>query len=139
MKLENVAKKYRYMHHSVFSRQYHVVFCTHNSKPLLVEDVASRLEELIFEQQGEYHYEVFSIGVLPDSVHLVLDITDPKDSIYAITNHIKNYTARSLRAEFSSLRSRTPAMWSRSKFISSVGVVELGDIMQFIKEQHEKR
>lgn len=139
MKFENVEKTYRYMQNTVFSRQYHVAFCTHGNKALLIGEVASRLEELILEQQNEYHYEVLSIGILPNCVHLVLDITTPKDSIYVITNHIKNYTARTLRSEFSSLRSRIPAMWTRSKFISSIGTVALDDVMEYIKDQHEKK
>lgn len=139
MRFENIEKKYRYLHNAVFSRQYHVVFCTFKNKALLVGEVASRLEELIYEQQREYNYELLAIGVLPDSVHLVLDITNPKSSIYDITNHIKNYTARTLRTEFSSLKSRTPAMWTRSKFISSIGSVGLDEIMQYIKDQHERK
>jgi putative transposase len=48
---------------------------------------------------------------------------------------IKGYTARALREEFPWLKSRLPSLWTRSKFISSVGAVTLQVVKQYIADQ----
>jgi putative transposase len=40
-----------------------------------------------------------------------------------------------LREEFPTLKSRLPTLWTRSKFISSVGSVSLEVVKKYIEEQ----
>ena len=48
---------------------------------------------------------------------------------------IKGYTAHTLRGEFPKLRSRLPNLWTRSKFISTVGAVSLEIVKRYIEQQ----
>ncbi len=82
----------------------------------------------------EYGYEVLDMEVMPDNVHLILDV-NPKKGIFTIVNHIKGYTSHELRKEFPVLKSRLPILWTQSKFISSVGAVTLEVVKKYIEEQ----
>lgn len=72
--------------------------------------------------------------VMPDHVHLLLD-TDPRIGIVKIVGQIKGYTAHTLRKEFPALKSRLPYLWTRSKFISTVGTVSLEVVKRYIEDQ----
>jgi putative transposase len=99
-----------------------------------VSEIAERLEELILEKQAEYGYKVLDMEILPDHVHLLLFI-DPRLGIDKIVKKIKHYTAHMMRKEFPELKSRLPSIWTRNRFISSVGVVTLGVVEQYIRDQ----
>jgi putative transposase len=48
---------------------------------------------------------------------------------------IKGYTSHELRARFPWLRRRLPTLWTRSKFVSSVGSVTLEVVQAYIASQ----
>lgn len=92
------------------------------------------MNQLIYEKQNEYGYEVLDIEILPDHVHLLIDV-NPKVGVFTVVNKIKGYTSRVLREEFPDLKSRLPTLWTESKFISSVGTVTLEIVKRYIEEQ----
>ena len=134
MNLENPSKKYHSTHSIVFSCQYHVVFCPKYRRKVLTNGVDVRLKELILEKQLVYGYSVIEMGVMPDHVHLLLDV-NPQLSIVNVVGKIKGYTANILRTEFPFLKGKLPCMWTRSKFISTVGSVSLEVVKQYIENQ----
>jgi len=54
-----------------------------------------------------------------------------------IVGQIKDYTAHTLREEFPWLKKRLPSVWTRSKFISSVGTVTLEVVQRYIASQKD--
>lgn len=48
---------------------------------------------------------------------------------------IKGFTSHELRNEFPWLKKRLPILWTRSKFISTVGAVTLDGVQQYIEHQ----
>ncbi len=134
MNLENPSKKYHSTHSLVFSCQYHVVFCPKYRRKVLTNGMDVRLKELILEKQLEYGYSVIEMEVMPDHVHLLLDV-NPQLSIVNVLGKIKGYTANILRTEFPFLKGKRPCMWTRSKFISTVGSVSLEVVTQYIENQ----
>ena len=71
---------------------------------------------------------------MEDHVHLILE-NNPKVPITRTVGLIKGYTSRILREEFPHLKSRLPSLWTRSKFISSVGSVSLKVVKEYIEDQ----
>jgi putative transposase len=134
MQVRQVAKKYKSTHSLVYSCQYHVIFCPRYRRKVLTNDVGVRLRELIVEKQTEYGYQVLEMEIMCDHVHLLLDVS-PQIGIVKVVGKIKGYTAHALRKEFPVLKSRLPSLWTRSKFISSVGAVTLGVVKKYIEEQ----
>ena len=74
---------------------------------------------------------------MPDHVHLLLDV-NPQIGINSVVAKIKGYTAHTLRQEYPSLKSRLPSLWTRSKFISTVGSVTLEVVKKYIDGQKGK-
>lgn len=134
MQIQNTNKKYKSNKHLVYSCQYHVIFCPKYRRSVLTGQIAVRLKELILEKQEPFGYEVLEMEVMPDHVHLLLDV-DPKIGVYSSVSKIKGYTSKQLRSEFPELKKRLPTLWTLSKFISTVGAVTLDVVKKYIEEQ----
>ena len=134
MRLQQAAKPYHTDHSIVYSCQYHVIFCPKYRRPVLVEAVAQRMKELVLEKQAEYGYTVMGMEVMPEHVHLLLDV-DPRVGINNVVAKIKGYTSHELRKDYPWLKKRLPTLWTRSKFISTVGAVTLDVVQQYIASQ----
>ncbi len=134
MEIQNQSKKYKTDNHLVYSCQYHVIFCPKYRRSVLVDGIDNRLKDLIISKESEYGYEVLDMEVMPDHVHLILDV-NPKIGIFTVVSRIKGYTSHELRREFPSLTRRLPTLWTQSKFISSVGAVTLEVVKKYIEEQ----
>jgi putative transposase len=96
--------------------------------------VAARLKELVLVKQDEYGYTVLGSEVMLDHVHLLLDV-DPRIGVASGVAKIKGYTSHELRQQFPWLRRRLPTLWTRSKFISSVGAVTLDVVQSYVASQ----
>lgn len=136
MELRQSNKPYHTDHSIVYSCQYHVVFCLKYRRKVLSEAVAARLKELVLSKQAEYGYLVMEMAVLPDHVHLLLDV-DPRVGVNVPIGKRKGFTSHELREEFPWLKKRLPTLWTRSKFISSVGAVTLAVVKQYLEEQKD--
>jgi len=134
MKLEQANKPYHTDHSIVYSCQYHVIFCPKYRRPVLNDAVSARMKELVLGKQEEYGFAVMEMEVMPDHVHLLLDI-DPRVGVNQVIAKIKGYTSHELRQEFPWLKKRLPTLWTHSKFISTVGAVTLEVVQQYIVNQ----
>jgi putative transposase len=70
-------KQYKTDHSIVFSCQYHVIWGPKHRRNVLVPPIDQRLKELIQEKQAANGYDVLAMEIMPDQVHLVLDV-DPE-------------------------------------------------------------
>lgn len=134
MQLENYSKQYKSDKRLIYSCQYHVIFCPKYRRHVLKDGVDERLKELLNEKQNEYDYTILGMEVMPDHVHLLLDL-NPKVGIYPVLSKIKGYTSHMLREEFPALKKRLPCLWTNSNFISTCGSVSLEVVKNYILEQ----
>jgi putative transposase len=134
MELRQSIKPYHTEHSIVYSCQYHVIFCPKYRRKVLTDAIAARMKELVLSKQADYGYTVIEMEVLPDHVHLLLDV-DPRVGINVVVGKIKGFTSHELRNEFPWLKKRLPTLWTRSKFISTVGAVTLDVVQQYIESQ----
>ena len=137
MDIEKPAKKYKSTSKLVYSCQYHVIFCPKYRRKVLVPPIDARLKELILEKQEEYGYIVLDMEVMPDHVHLLLDV-NPIIGINKIVGQIKGWTSNRIRTEYPFMKKRLPSLWTRSRFISTVGAVTLEVVKQYINDQKGK-
>lgn len=137
MNISSPQRELRVLPHVVFSCLYHVIFCPKYRRRVLVDGVDKRLKELLVEKSKELNAEVVELEVMPDHVHMLLDV-DVKKGVYRTVSLLKGYASRTLREEFPSLRSRLPTLWSRSKFIATCGCVSLEVVKRYIEEQKGK-
>ena len=134
MELRQAIKPYHTDQSIVSSCQYHVIFCPKYRRKVLNEVLAVRLKELILSKQEDYGYTIIEMEVMPDHVHLLLDV-DPREGINGIVAKMKGFTSHELLEEYPWLKKRLPTLWTRSKFISTVGAVTLDVVQQYIEQQ----
>jgi putative transposase len=120
--------------HVIYSCKYHVVFCPKYRRAVLVAKVDERLKAIIREVIAETSSELIELEVMPDHVHLLVDV-DPQFGIHKLVKAIKGRSSRLLRQEFPALRSRLPTLWTNSYFVSTVGGSPLAVVKQYIENQ----
>ena len=126
--------EYKSYHNVVYSCKYHVVWCPKYRRKVLVNGVDIRLKKLIEEICGEYHIDIIEMEIMPDHIHLLMEV-DPQFGILKAVKLIKGRTSCVLRQEYGWLRSRIPSLWTNSYFVSTVGEAPLSVIKQYIENQ----
>ena len=126
--------EYKSNRNVVYSCKYHVVWCPKYRRKVLTDEIATRLKELIIETAEGINAEVIEMEVMPDHVHLLVEV-DPQYGINKAVRHIKGVSSHVLRSEFPSLKSRLPTLWTNSYFVSTVGGAPLSAIKQYIENQ----
>lgn len=125
---------YKCNNNIAYSCKYHVVWCSKYRRKVLVEEVEQRLKELIVGVASELRVDIIEMEIIPDHVHLLLEV-DPQFGIHRAVKNIKGKTSRILRAEFISLRTRLPSLWTNSYFVATVGGAPLEVFKQYIESQ----
>lgn len=118
----------------VYSCRYHIIWCPKYRRKVLTNGIDTRLKELLNNWQEELDYRIIEQEIMPDYIHLLIQTT-PDVSIPDLVKTLKGRTARILRKEFPQLKSRLPNLWTRSKFVATVGAVSLEVIKQYIENQ----
>ena len=126
--------KYKSNNNIVYSCKYHVVWCPKYRRKILVGKIEARLKELIQETCLELQSELIELEIMPDHVHLLLEV-DPQFGVHKMIKTIKGKTSRILRQEFKELTTKLPTLWTNSYFISTVGGAPLAIIKQYIQSQ----
>jgi putative transposase len=122
---------------AVFTLKFHLVWCPKYRRPVLVGAVEKRLIALLREIAHDLEATIHALEVMPDHVHLFLE-TDPTRSVAELVNRFKGRTSHDLRAEFPTLRSRLPTLWSRSYYAGSCGAVTEASVCRYIEGQKGK-
>ena len=130
----NASMEYKSNCNVVYSCKYHVVWCPKYRRKVLVGDIADRLRELIVMTANEVQAEIIEREVMPDHVHLLIEV-NPQFGIHKAIKHIKGRTSFLLRDEFPSLKSRLPCLWTNSYFVSTVGGAPIEAVKQYIEKQ----
>ena len=117
-----------------FSCQYHIIWCTKFRRDLLKNEVEVDLKDIIKELCIEKSVDLIEMEVMPDHIHLLVDI-DPQYGPHLFIKNAKGRSSRFLREKHKSCRSRVPTLWTNSYFISTVGGVSLDVVKQYIEEQ----
>ena len=123
-------------HNIVYSCKYHVVWCPKYRRKVLVNGVDNRLKELVSEICSEFCIDIIEMEVMPDHVHLLMDV-DPQFGINKAIKLIKGRTSYVLRWEYEWLRVSLPSLWTNSYFVSTVGGAPLSVIKQYIENQKD--
>ena len=113
---------------------YHFVWCPKYRRKVLIGKIETKLKELIKEKSKELGCKILALEVMPDHVHLFI-LANPQLSPNLLIGQIKGFSSRTLRQEFSELRSRLPTLWTRSYFVSTHGHVSDKSIERYIADQ----
>lgn len=121
----------------IFNLGYHLIWCPKYRRKILVNDVETRLKQLLTEKAKEINVTIEKIEIMPDHVHLFVKC-DPTDSPSWVVGQLKGYSSRILRLEFKTLKSRLPSLWTRSFYCESIGHISEETIKKYIEDQKNK-
>ena len=118
----------------VYSCKYHVVWCPKYRRKILTGNIEKRLRKIIIEKTKELKSEIIELEIMPDHVHLLVEV-DPQFGIHKLIKNLKGYSSHILRDEFKILKTKLPTLWTNSYFIATVGGAPLSMIKQYIENQ----
>ncbi len=119
---------------SVHFMNYHFVWCPKYRKKVIVGKVEKRLKTLLIEKVTALNGKIIALETMPDHVHIFIQ-APPTIAPNRIIAALKGYTSKILRGEFSELKTRLPALWTRSYFVSTHGHVSADAIKKYVEEQ----
>jgi putative transposase len=126
--------EYQRDEHRVHLLVYHLIFCPKRRKSVLVGDVATECERLLRDKCQEKGWEIVSLAVMADHVHLFVRVF-PTDAAADVVKTVKGYTSHELRVMFPFLKQRYPCVWTRSYFAATAGNVASATIRAYIDAQ----
>lgn len=118
---------------AVYNIGYHLIWCPKYRRKVLVNAVAERLKELLYEKAASIGTHIESMEVLPDPVHLFVKASPTLPPHY-IVQQLKGYTSHELRKEFPKLKSQLPTLWTRSYYCESVGHISQETLRRYIED-----
>lgn len=127
---------YKSNNNVVYSNKYHIVWTPKYRRPVLQNEIAKRLDEIIRQTCDELKVEIIAMEIMPDHVHLLLEC-DPQFGIHKVVKRLKGRSSRYLREEFDYLKSRLPTLWTNAYFLSTVGGAPLSVIKQYVENQKD--
>lgn len=136
MKLSPKDYEYRRTENSVSSINYHFVFVPKRRKPVLVQDVAQRLQDIIFGLVSEHGWKLIALEIMPDHVHFFIN-APTHESPADIARWVKGRASKLLRDEFPHLK-KLPSLWTPTYFVSTTGQVSTEIVRQYIENQKGK-
>lgn len=104
--------EYRRTESLVSSINYHFVFVPNRRKAVLVDNVAQRLQEIIFELVTEHGWKLIALEIMPEHIHFFIN-APTNESPAQIAKWIKGRASHYLREEFPDLK-KLPTLWSPS-------------------------
>lgn len=130
----NMENKYETNNTWKYSCKYHIIWCPKYRRKVLINGIDTRIKELLKQWEKEFDYQIIEQEVMPDHIHLLIyataDVNMPD-----LVKTFKGRTARILRGEFPELKKKLPNLWTRSKFIATVGSVSMEVVKKYIEEQ----
>ena len=123
--------------HTTYDLWYHFVWIPKYRHSVLTGTTRDYLHERLLERCQLLEWEIDSMAIEPDHVHLFLG-APPRWSPADIAYHLKKATGQELMAEFPTLRHqfRKGALWARGYFVSSAGENRVSDqIRAYIHKQ----
>lgn len=119
---------------AVYNIGYHLIWCPKYRRKVLVDDIETRLKEILVAKSNEIKVIIETMEVMPDHVHLFVK-SSPVLSPHYIVQQLKGITSFQLRKEFPSLKSRLPTLWTRSYYCESVGHISEETVKMYIENQ----
>ena len=127
---------YQHEQHTVHLIVYHIIWCPKRRRRILRGEIAQRLEQLVNEVVNEHNWQVLTLSIQPDHVHLFIR-SNPYTLPTDIARLIKGRSSHVLREEFRYLM-KMPSLWTRSTFYSTAGNVSSETIQKYIERQSKQ-
>ena len=127
--------------HAVYDLKYHLVWVPKYRKKILDEEIREYLEEVFEKIAQEYEFEIDTIGIMEDHVHIFAG-APPRYSPAELVQIMKSISAREVFKKYPKLRKQYWAgeLLNDGYFVRSVGDNVIADVIRkYIEYQtHEE-
>lgn len=119
---------------AVYQTAYHAVWIPKYRKKVLVKDVADRLRGVLHEIAQAKGFEILTLEIQPDHVHLFYS-APPAIAPSLAVQWFKGISARTLFCEFPHLSKilRKGHLWAPSFYVGTAGQVSAATIKRYIE------
>ncbi len=126
--------------HAVYDLKYHFVWIPKYRKTILTEAIAKRVEEIFREVAEIYEFEIQTMAVVEDHVHIFLS-APPKYAPGQIVRILKSRSAKAVFKEFPEVKRKlwTGEFWSDGYFVRTVGDQVTTEIIKRYIEYHNAK
>ena len=124
--------------HAVYETKYHLVWAPKYRKGVLHGALRERVEGLLREIAQDYGFEIDTLEVAVDHVHIFLDFP-PRYSIAKVVGILKSISASQVFEEFPRLRQQLWAgeLWEDGYFARTVGDKVTAEVIRRYIRQHQ--
>jgi len=133
--------EYKSTSHCKYLCQYHMILVPKFRYSVLNVDIENSLKDIIIEISNTYGYEIITMEIMPDHIHMFIG-AKPTVAPIDIIRTIKSITTIKLFEKFPDLKqfySRCGSLWSVGKFISTIGNVSEETVKKYIEEQKNNK
>ena len=124
--------------HAVYETKYHLVWAPKYRKGVLRGQLRERVAGLFHEIAQEFGFEIDTLEVAVDHVHIFLDFP-PRYSIAKVVGILKSISASQVFEEFPQLRKQLWAreLWEDGYFARTVGDKVTAEVIRRYIRQHQ--
>lgn len=119
---------------SVYSLNYHMVWCPKYRRKVLIGEFANELRSLLYQKAKELKVAIEALEIVPDHVQLFIE-SDPTEALQRLANQSKGYTSRILRQFYPYLRSHVTSLLIRRVSVGTMGHVSEETVKRYIEIQ----
>lgn len=131
---------YKSSAHAKYLCQYHLIWTPKFRYNVLKCGVDGELKKIFQEIAQNYEFEIIAVEIMSDHVHLFVG-SKPDIAPVDIVRIFKSISAIEIFKRFPKLRdfySRAKVLWSKGKFISTIGIVSAETVKKYIADQKEQ-
>jgi len=124
--------------HAVYNTKYHLVWTPKYRKWVLRGDLRQRVEELFGEIAEDFGFEIDTLEVAADHVHIFLGFP-PRYSIAKVVGILKSISASQIFEEFPEVKKQLWAgeLWEDGYFVRTVGDQVTAEVIRRYLRQHK--
>lgn len=125
--------------HAFHRNVYHIVFTPKYRRRVIQGKVGIRIRELFFQCAEVNHWFVHEIEVMPDHVHILVQLS-PNDQLSRAIMYFKGGSSKILRKEFPELEEFLwgDSFWQDGYFVETVGRIDEKKMREYIQNQRKQ-
>ena len=127
--------------HAVYDLKYHIVWIPKYRKIILSDEIATRLKEIFQGIAERYEFEIDTMEVMEDHVHLFIS-APPRYSPSRVVQIMKSVSAKVVFQEFPEIREQLwgGELWNDGYFVRTTGDKVTSEVIRkYIRYQHKQQ
>ena len=127
--------------HAVYDLKYHLVWIPKYRKIVLTEEIATRLKEIFQGIAERYEFEIDTMEVMEDHIHLFLS-APPRYSPSRVVQIMKSVSAKTIFQEFPEIKEQLwgGELWNDGYFVRTTGDKVTSEVIRkYIRYQHKQQ